>query len=721
MEASGHIDSERVFVKLSLPQGWLHRASVLHADVAAQQIDGLLWWPVWFGLGIALAMALPWAAQREHLLLLLGLCSFTALAGRWRRFGPLWLVLLLIFAGAVRYELRVASITTVSLARPEVSLVTATVINSSQRAEGRQRLLVEEESIGRAPGVRLLLNVAGDAPRFSPGDGLEGRFRLYPVGGPVLPGGYDRAARDWFAGIAGRGASVGPVSRKPATDPPLLAGAQQSLSLRLQAHASGDAGAVAAAVITGDSAAISAEAESALQTSSLYHLISVSGFHLAVVTGLVFLIVRRGLALIPRLALDWPLKNIAAVVAILMAIGYTLFTGAAWPTIRSCLGCCLVMLAILIGRNPVSLRLVAAAALAILLWRPEALADISFQFSFAAMCGLIAAQQSALGQRLWQRVPDEGLVRRAMRFLAHGALISLACELAIAPIALLHFNKIGLYGVLANAIAAPLMTWVIMPLGLLSAALAPLGLEALPAQALSLACQLLLDIATFFSRWPMARLMVADPGHFAFVLAIAGLLGLLLLRGRLRLSGIALLAAALITAVLHPQPDLVIAGSGAPVVLRAPGGTLVQSDSSGRSREAALLSSFATANQWPWHEGGRGFGLIAGSPRCAGEGCLAEISRDGRHARLWVLGRRADPQSCVPDVDLLIDGRWQRRRRCPATLVIDRRWLAQHGVTTMRLTADGWTIDTDRARRGDRPWVRSPWGEAYLRPGPADQ
>ena len=683
-------------------------------SVAMQQCAGLLWAPVWLGLGIAAMFALPWTAQREHFLILLGLLLGATLIARRRAPARLWLAVALVLLGAVRTELRVQEVAAPRLTRQMTATLTGRLLEVQPTAEGRMSLTLKPDS---APGevgwnkVRLSASSKTELPEA--GARVWLRARLMPTASPQLPGGFDRAGRDWFRGIGARGMVIGPVTLiEPAAQRFSFQSSRRWLAARLSDPIGGDAGTVAAAVITGEDAAISAEARAALQTSSLYHLLSVSGFHLAVVTALVFLLVRRGLALIPRLALDWPLKSIAAGVAMLAAILYTLFTGAAWPTVRSCIAVCIVMLAIMMGRRPFSLRLVAAAAFAILLWRPEALVDVSFQFSFAAICGLIVAHDSHWSRQLQARREGDGMVMRLLRHLAYGALISIACELAIAPIALLHFNRLGLYGVVANAVAAPLMSWIIMPLGLLASMLAPFGAEGPVVHLLGRSCQLLLDIAQLVSSWPMARLGVPDPGTIAFCIAMLALGCAILLR-RLKLAALPGILAC-VAATLHPQPDVMIAAAGAPVTLRTASGVLVDSESAGASRrEEQLSTTFAAPDHWNWSDGGAGFGITSGAPRCGGEGCAGSIQRGAKTWRIHVLGRNADPLRCPASIDVLIDGRKTRRLHCTAPLAIDRRWLAMRGATTLRFTRNRIILRSDREVRGDRPWVQGPWGNSY--------
>ena len=83
----------------------------------------------------------------------------------------------------------------------------------------------------------------------------------------------------------------------------------------------GQDGAFTAAILTGDRSGIDRSVEAALRASSLYHIVSISGLHMTLLAAAVFAMIRYGLALVPRLALHWPLKKIAAVVALVAGGG----------------------------------------------------------------------------------------------------------------------------------------------------------------------------------------------------------------------------------------------------------------------------------------------------------------------------------------------------------------------------------------------------------------
>jgi competence protein ComEC len=119
------------------------------------------------------------------------------------------------------------------------------------------------------------------------------------------------------------------------------------------------------------------------------------------VVGAVYFLTARLLALVPFLALRLRVPLVAAAMGALAGIGYTLLTGAEVPTIRSCLGALLVLLALALGRDPLSLRMLAVAAFLVMLFWPEAVVGPSFQMSFGSVIAIIAFDGSAPARRFW--------------------------------------------------------------------------------------------------------------------------------------------------------------------------------------------------------------------------------------------------------------------------------------------------------------------------------
>lgn len=259
------------------------------------------------------------------------------------------------------------------------------------------RVVLDLLTLSRVPEastpVRLRLNMRRAGHDLVPGDRIQVKARLQPPLAPVFPGGFDFARQAWFDQLGALGYSIGlpKLVSRPASDPWLgISRLRTAIAERITSLVPGPAGQVAAALIAGVRAGIDDATWRAMQISGLAHLISISGLHMALVAGSVFFVCRTALSLVPALALRIAVKRIAAGVALLAAGFYLALAGAPVPAQRSFLTLGIGLLAVVLDRNPFSLRLLSFAATAVLLLAPESVIGASFQLSFAAVLALIA-------------------------------------------------------------------------------------------------------------------------------------------------------------------------------------------------------------------------------------------------------------------------------------------------------------------------------------------
>lgn len=403
-----------------------------------------LWVPVMLGIGIAAWFALPdparWMAW-------IGGCSILALAAlRLPRGSRLAMVVaaaaLLAATGCALIWGKALLFGEPPLARPLFVTVEGRVLAvERQPALKRTRLTIEPADASPGLPARIRVNMM-DADRVNGvGEGavIAFRSRLMPPPPPAVPGAYDFAARAYFMGLGATGRALAPI-RVIEPAPHGSATLRQRLGDLVRARLEGAEGAIAATLATGDRGAIEEADAEAMRRSGLAHLLSISGLHVSALIGAVILITFRLLALSPRLALGAPLMLIAAAAGAAAGIGYTLLTGAEVPTIRACIAALLVLGGLALGREAISLRLIAAGALIVLLFWPEALTGPSFQMSFAAVAVIVALAESAWFRRLTQ-ARDENRARKFGRFLLALFLTGLAVELALMPIASIIFIR----------------------------------------------------------------------------------------------------------------------------------------------------------------------------------------------------------------------------------------------------------------------------------------
>ena len=421
---------------------------------------------------------------------------------------------------------------------------------------------------------------------------------------------------------------------------------------------------------------------------------------------------RAGLALVPPLALRFPIKKWAAVLAAAAALVYLFLVGATIPTQRAYVMVGLALLAIVLDRQPISLRLLAAAAALILLLSPESLLSASFQMSFAAVTALVAGYKWLTRRRL-PGPRDRSLLARLGLYFGFLLLSSVIANLATAPFAIFHFNRLAVFGLFANLVAIPLTAFWIMPAALLAMLLLPFGLEPAALAATGLGIEFLLAVAGEIARWEGAVIPVRAMPVWGLAAATLGGLWLCLWERPWRLLGLAGPLLGAVSIALASPPDLLISGDGKLLALRAGDGALVFSSLKRQTyRRDIWLRRSGTETARAWDRGG---GPPEPGLRCDALGCIFEFAPGGRLG--LALTGEALEEDCRA-VEVLVSLEPLRGLDCPKPrLVIDRFDLWRAGAHALWLSGGTPEVATVRAQRGERPWVRRPEVPVVRPPG----
>jgi competence protein ComEC len=675
------------------------------ADAERDQLP--LWLPVGLGAGIAAWFLLPDRAAWTAFLLLdaafLLACLALGAGTRWGRALAFFFAAAAIGCAGAWWEAeRVAA---PRIEREHVATFTAKVEAVQRNATADAiRLIVRPTSAPDLP-PRLRLNIDVDkAPPVAPGAIVEARAWLMPPAPPSVPGAYDFARAAWFQRIGGTGRTLDiRVASQQGPDgfSGWMAGVRQRLGDHILKRLGGGEGAIAVALANGDQGGISREDADAMRRSGLAHLLSVSGLHLTAVVGAVMLLTLKLLALSPALALRFRLTLIAAGAGALAGIAYTILTGAEVPTIRSCVAALLVLGGIALGREALTLRLVATGALIVLLLWPDSLVGPSFQLSFAAITAIVVVHGHPKIRAFLAR-REEALPIRVVRSVAGLIMTGLAVEAALIPIGLYHFHKAGLYGVFANILAIPLTTFVIMPAEALALLFDLAGLGAPFWWVAGRALHFLLVLARRTSAMPGAVAMLPTIPDGAFALMVGGGLWLALWKTRWRRWGLVPLLAGAAWALATPPPDLLVTGDGRHVAFRGPHGEIgILRTRAGDYVRDTLAESSATEAELPDVDDVKG-------AACNDDACLVTLVRGGRAWRILALRTksrfdRAPLAEACAAADIVVAERRLPRSCTPRWLKADPALLSRTGGLAIRLGATP-LVTTVAQGVGSHPW-----------------
>lgn len=678
------------------------------------------WLPVLVGIGVGVYFALPAeppAWTRPLFLAATLLAAAIALVRReWRQGNGLsmlaWIAAAALLLGFTASLWRTEA---VRAPRIEARIGPVAVRGRVARIEAlpaAARVTLDELAI-RALGAartpeRVRLRFPAGAAGLRPGDRIRVDAVLSPLPAPTSPGAFDFQRFAWFQRLGGIGTIVGDWQRLP--PPPrigpleaawqAIARLRLAIAERIRSHQGGAAGEMMVALVTGEQTGLPAPAMAALRDSGLAHLLSISGLHIGMVGGILFFWVRALIAAVPWLCLRVPAKKLAAAVAIAGAGFYVLLAAAPVPTQRAFFMLAIVMLAVIVDRRAISMRLVAWAAVIILATQPDALLGASFQMSFAAMVALVALYEAVSGRRGDLAAPAP--LRRGLLYVGSILASTVVATLATAPFAIHHFNRLALFGALANLIAIPLTGFVVMPAAVLAALLMPFGLEAVPLAVMAWGTASILAVAAWAAALPAAAVQLPLLPTAGLVLISLGGLWLCLWRTRWRLAGLAGIALGLLTMAWVRPPDILIDGDGGLIAVRLADGRLLLSSTRARAfTRRAWQQRLGEADQpllWP-AEGQSDDGRLACDPL----GCI--LTQAGHRV---ALPRR--PEALIDDcgtVDLVVSAA-PLAGLCAATPFIDAASLARGGGHAVWLTPAGIRVSSVDAVRGRRPWVKPP-------------
>lgn len=724
----------------------LHQWSALVAEEMRYR-PGFLCLPIAFGLGICLYFAASsepelWAAP------LLALCTLPVVLraeGAWRIVAIGIMFMALGFAAA---SIRTYTVMRGGTFEGERVVTLTGFVETIETLSRRQRLMVRTHAIegyaDHALPYRLRIGIS-TRQGVIPGQFIRLRARIQPPSEAAMPGGYDFRRDAFFRSIGGVGYAFGTISLEAPPHPaPLdlrinaaVDTWRNALTERISHNIGGAAGALSAALVTGKRGTIPEETNDALRASGLYHIVSISGLHMVLAAGVFFWLVRAGLAIIPAIALRYPIKKIAALVAMGGATFYCIFSGSEVATERSLIMTLVMLGAILFDRPAIAMRNVAISALIVLAREPEALLGPSFQMSYAAVACLIAGNQiwrewrsGTVRQRpnaqIWpeaekmaqhpsayrKRETHKSRGFMAKMLIAFGGIVAttLIASLATAPFSAFHFHRLNPFGVLGNALAIPLVSLIVMPAAVAGTLLLPFGLDGFVWRIMGEGMRGVLLVAEKVAAFEQSSLPTPTAEPISFTLLVIALLVFVICRSSLRWGMVPILLLAFVLYKKTALPDLLVDPSARMVLIKGEGGQY-------RLLAAGSIQSFTLAQWLPALGDGRTptDRTLKEDTRCDKVGCVGRLA-DGRSVALSM-----KPESLREDctrADIIITPLVAPNPCRESKKVIDKAHLDQFGAT-MVLTPDlaQWQMKTSYSPQEERPWRK----KAPARPDAAKQ
>ncbi|MER9652056.1 ComEC/Rec2 family competence protein [Mesorhizobium sp. M0152] len=470
------------------------------ATAAALELDrgiGFLLVPVCLASGAIGYFSLAAEPDLAKLVALVMLTGLLALVSRsWPKTHLCLMAAFLCAAGLLAAKVETWRTATRMLGSEISTQVTGRVVSVDRMETGRIRLTIDVMSTARpilryAP-ERVRLSARKIPAELTAGSLVTGYAKLLPPTGPVRPDSYDFSFDSYFAGIGGSGFFLGnpkivatgddgmPLSARLSS---AVETAREGIADHIRDIVGGAEGEIAAALIVGVRAGIPDEINEAMRRTGIYHIISISGLHMALVAGTIMGLLRGVFALFPDFSARRPVKKYAAVAALCSIAAYLVISGVVVAAERSFIMLAVMLIAVLFDRAALTMRNLAISAIAVIVVSPHEVVGPSFQMSFAATAALVGAYAGWADHRAGKTRPPPpkrslpGFLTRKLLLATGGlAMTSIIAGGATALFAIWHFQRVSPLSLFANLAIMPIVT-LVMFLAVASALLMPFGLD----------------------------------------------------------------------------------------------------------------------------------------------------------------------------------------------------------------------------------------------------
>ena len=248
------------------------------------------------------------------------------------------------------------------------------------------------------------------------------------------------------------------------------------------------------------------------RTNGMAHIWSISGYHMTLIGGWLFILFYFIFRLFPSIVRHVPARIPALASTWVGLAGYVFISSAGVATLRAFIMATLVMVAFMLGRNALSLRMLCLAFFAIMLINPYYVMTAGFQLSFAAIFGIIW-----LWQNLRPRTPNMCILKYAYT----AVLTALVAMIFTAPFIILHFGTVPIYGIIGNIVFLPVFSFILMPIVIIGTLCAMFGIHT-PLELAHFIYDKAYHIAERLSNFPYSELTFGNIPNATIVIVTIG-------------------------------------------------------------------------------------------------------------------------------------------------------------------------------------------------------
>jgi len=469
----------------------------------------VIWYPVCYAMGAAYYQVVPFEISSIWLVIVLEmmLIWLYLLRKNPQKFKVLTYLTIMMLGVCVAKASALYQKNNIEDNISKTSYLNGQIKVIDKNSNGRTRLILDNvNNFEKELKGKFRISIWGNDPSIKEGKCVELVAELPKDYAKNPIGHYNFLRRDFYQGISASGYAVSPVFEKDCQkEPSVIEKYRWYMADNINKNTTPDTGAIIKALTIGDKTAVTKETFALYKTSGLAHVLAISGMHMGMIALLVFFLIRVLLA--PLGTGQYDLRKPAAIVSLILTFGYFLISGQSISCLRAFIMTSLILIAVLLNRRPISLRLWAFALLVVVSVMPEAVIMPGFLMSFAAVMGIVAFYESNR-KALIEWFLEGSLYLRIGKYLLGIIITDLVASLMILPFSLYYFHQISVYTSLGNLLAGPLIAFYIMPALLIYLVSVPLGLGAYSIKPLSWG----IDILNHITSW-VSSLKGAESGN----------------------------------------------------------------------------------------------------------------------------------------------------------------------------------------------------------------
>ncbi|MBO5997932.1 MAG: ComEC/Rec2 family competence protein [Alphaproteobacteria bacterium] len=549
---------------------YFERISQKFLQAEEQRINLCL--PVMFALGIIFYFALPfepkiWLFLCFFILSIIGFLFFRSK----NNLALIFLLSLFFFGGVCRIIIQ-TNLTQSPFIHKRYSFVATQ--GKVEKVEWRHsgiRLTLTDLKLNKIPQedypVRIRVSVNGQDVIPTIGDTVSLKTTLSPPMLASYPNGYNYARSAYYDKIGAVGYSVSKLQIISKSKESFLQNIRTSIFNRIKNVLSKDTGDIAAALVTGEQGGISQTTRNNYTSAGIVHILSVSGFHMSLIAGFIFAILRFLFSLFPSISLRFNTKKVCALLALILTFIYLLISGMGIPAIRSFLMIAFILIAIMADRQALSMRSVVWAGFLILLIQPQAVIGIGFALSFGAVMALISGYET-FTPYFKKLFTHKNWIKWIIGTICFFLLMNIIAHFATAPIAVHYFHRYNNYGILGNFLISLIFSFLVMPLLFIATLMMPFGLDKPFLLCVDYLLKIVNKLTEGIANLPASTVFLPSFPTWGYALILSGSVWLLIFKSRIRYVGFVPVFIGLLSIFTYTTPDAIIGQGGKLIAVR---------------------------------------------------------------------------------------------------------------------------------------------------------